>query len=253
MNWAKKYLWIVEYLNLDSDGDYRASEVLDLLLAESGVDIKSNLRRLESFLKNRSVLVYGAGPSLEKDVKEIKKFRLNGRCVSVAADGAVKKLLEEGIVPEVDVTDLDGDVKSIIEANKRGTLTVIHAHGDNIPLVREYVPRLVGGLVGTTQNKPFGNVINFGGFTDGDRCVFMADYFKAKTIVLLGMDFGKTIGKYSGKCKDPKRKIKKLEVGRGLIWALAKESHSLILNATSGGENIDNVPRISIPDLSMII
>ena len=42
-----------------------------------------------------------------------------------------------------------------------------------------------------------GKVHNFGGFTDGDRCVFLANHFKAKKIILLGMDFGTRIGKYS--------------------------------------------------------
>ena len=51
--------------------------------------------------------------------------------------------------------------------------------------------------IGTTQTNPFNKVQNFGGFTDGDRGVFLASYFNAKKIILFGMDFGNQIGKFS--------------------------------------------------------
>ena len=57
--------------------------------------------------------------------------------------------------------------------------------------------------------------MNFGGFTDGDRCVFLAEYFNASKIVLIGMDFGQEIGKYSKhKVMNRKTKIKKLKFGK---------------------------------------
>ena len=34
-------------------------------------------------------------------------------------------------------------------------------------------------VVGTTQTEEFGKMKNFGGFTDGDRCVFLAEFFNA--------------------------------------------------------------------------
>jgi Uncharacterized Rossmann fold enzyme len=39
--------------------------------------------------------------------------------------------------------------------------------------------------IGTTQTNPFNKVQNFGGFTDGDRGVFLASYFKAKKLFYL--------------------------------------------------------------------
>ena len=68
--------------------------------------------------------------------------------------------------------------------------------------------------IGTTQTDKFGKLENFGGFTDGDRCVFLAETFKPKKIILFGMDFGNKIGKYSKKkVIDKKTKLKKLEYG----------------------------------------
>ena len=65
---------------------------------------------------------------------------------------------------------------------------VVHAHGDNIPLLKHWVPRFTGPLVATTQSTPLPHVHNFGGFTDGDRAVFAADELGAASITLVGFD-----------------------------------------------------------------
>ncbi|MCZ7371501.1 MAG: hypothetical protein O8C66_13440, partial [Candidatus Methanoperedens sp.] len=40
-----------------------------------------------------------------------------------------------------------------------------------------------------TQSKPLSNIYNFGGFSDGDRCVFLAHAFGARNITLIGFYF----------------------------------------------------------------
>jgi uncharacterized Rossmann fold enzyme len=103
---------------------------------------------------------------------------------------------------------------------------VVHAHGDNTGMLKKLVPKFKK-LVGTTQVMPVENVYNFGGFTDGDRCVFLAEEFGAKKIVLVGMDFGNAIGKYSKeKVKDPELKKQKMQAGKRLLEMLAKQSRS---------------------------
>jgi uncharacterized Rossmann fold enzyme len=72
--------------------------------------------------------------------------------------------------------------------NWKGTIIVIHAHGDNRHLIQYWVPRLIGQVVGTTQSTPIQNVYNFGGFSDGDRAVFAADELGASHITLVGFD-----------------------------------------------------------------
>jgi uncharacterized Rossmann fold enzyme len=61
-----------------------------------------------------------------------------------------------------------------------------------MPLLRHWVPRLPGPVVGTTQAAPLPNVHNFGGFTDGDRAVFAADHLGASRIVIIGFDLDDT-------------------------------------------------------------
>jgi uncharacterized Rossmann fold enzyme len=104
---------------------------------------------------------------------------------------------------------------------------VIHAHGDNFDKL-EMVSNFKN-CIGTTEAKSFGKIHNFGGFTDGDRCVFLAHHFKAKRIILFGMDFGNKIGKYSKtKIASKKIKIKKLKRGKKLLeWLATKNSSNL--------------------------
>ena len=52
-------------------------------------------------------------------------------------------------------------------------------------------------VLGTTQAQPIGNLYNFGGFTDGDRAIFLAVALGASEITLAGMDFGDIVTKYS--------------------------------------------------------
>ena len=147
------------------------------------------------------------------------------------ADGATKAMFENNLKPDIVVTDLDGDIKSLKKAGRTNTTMVVHAHGDNSEKI--HFVKNFKNCIGTTQTKPVGRVHNFGGFTDGDSCLFLANHFKAKKIILLGMDFGTRIGKYS-KTKVISRttKIKKLRRGKKLLEWLAKKSESKLYSTT---------------------
>jgi len=134
--------------------------------------------------------------------------------VLIATGGFIRVLLKEDKVPDIIVTDLDGDIKAQLELNQRGSIAVIHAHGDNIPEIEKWVPHFTGKVMGTTQSEPLHNVHNFGGFTDGDRAVFLADHFGAKEIRLLGFDFDNPVPKPG---VDPEIKRRKLAWARKLI------------------------------------
>ena len=70
---------------------------------------------------------------------------------------------------------------------------------------------------------PVEKVYNFGGFTDGDRCVFLADEFAAKEIILVGMEFGRPVIRYSTEMvKNENLKNEKMKVARKLLEMLAK-------------------------------
>ncbi len=248
MDWDGKYRKISEILNLDTEKDLKAAEILDELIDE--VDIEP----LANAISGKNVLVFGAGPSLKNDIWNVKSGGLQKEFTIISADGATKALFEGNILPHIVVTDLDGDMDPIIKANKKGAIVVVHAHADNIELLRQHVPGFKNP-VGTTQTEETGKIQNFGGFTDGDRCVFLAENFGAEIIVLAGMDFGREIGAYSGmqKIQNPETKLKKLEIGKILLEELAAESSTVILNITENGENLGNIPRISVKNLKTLV
>ena len=91
-------------------------------------------------------------------------------------------------MPDIVVTDLDGPFPAILKANQMGSIVVVHAHGDNLDALNRYVPQLER-IIGTVQCHPPPGLYNFGGFTDGDRCVFLAKELRAASINLVGFDF----------------------------------------------------------------
>lgn len=127
--------------------------------------------------------VMGAARCLEDD---ISSKGIEG--TSIVAGSASGRVLALGIVPDILVTDLDGDIGPQLEMSSRGTVTLIHAHGDNMDLITRYAPEFRGPVVLTTQSEPSNTVYDFGGFTDGDRAVCMARHFGSR-VRLLGFDF----------------------------------------------------------------
>lgn len=237
-----EYAQICRVLGLDPNSDEKATRALDSLIE------KPDLKLLRDLISDKSVIVFGAGPSLKEDTQKFLGSGLMDKFTIIAVDGAVQALLEDDILPNINVTDLDGDIDSIIEANRRGTLTVVHAHGDNISVVKKIMPKLEGRVIGTTQVKPTAKVLNFGGFTDGDRAVYLALRFKPKFIVLAGMDFGSNIGSYS-EDYNPQTKLKKLEIGKHLIEEAAAKTTIVLFNMTSNGVELKGTIRKNICEL----
>jgi len=207
-----------EFGYLEKD-DLISAKRLDSLLKG-----KNSKRQFQNMIQGKTVLIIGAGPSLTKSLKYIKKSK---NVTKIVADGAVRALLEKNIKPDILVTDLDGDLKSIEKIGKTKIPIIVHAHGDNYEKL-EIVKKLKN-VVGSTQTRKIGKIENFGGFTDGDRCVFLAEYFNASKIVLIGMDFGQKIGKYSKhRIIDRKIKIKKLKFGKKIVeWIGTKSKADL--------------------------
>ena len=217
--WKTKFKEIRKEFGYFEREDLRSAKKLDSLL-------KNNIskKQLQKIIKNKTVFIIGAGPSLSDSLEYLKKCK---NVTKIVADGAVKGLLEKGIKPDILVTDLDGDMRSITKIGKTMIPIIVHAHGDNydkLDIVRKF-----SNVIGSTQTEAFGKMENFGGFTDGDRCVFLAEYFNAKKIVLIGMDFGQKIGKYSKvKVINPKIKLKKLKFGRKIVeWFGTKSNADL--------------------------
>lgn len=215
--WNSKYKQIVREFGYSKKDDYNSAILLD-----STIKKRFSLTRMKKMICGKTVFVIGAGPSLQSSIDTLKRHK---NTVMICADGAVTLLIQNGIRPKIIVTDLDGDLELLKKIKKTNTVFVVHAHGDNIEKLD--FARNFKNCIGTTQTKQVGKVCNFGGFTDGDRCVFLASHFGAKKIVLFGMDFGTRIGKYSKTNNiDKKTKRKKLKYGKMLLEWLATKSKS---------------------------
>ncbi|MGF7118561.1 putative Rossmann fold enzyme [Methanobacterium oryzae] len=245
--WFSWYKTILDEFGFSQDDDEKSAIILNKLLKKH-----NGLNKDKINIKNK-VIVFGAGPSLKKNIIELKKIDLNNFTL-ISADGATTALLEEDIIPDIIVTDLDGKMDDIIKANNEGAILVIHAHGNNIEKVEKYVPTLQR-ILGTTQSIPLENVYNFGGFTDGDRCIFLASEFGANLIILAGMDFGKIVTKYSRPDLENSEdtadeiKTKKLKFAKELTEWAAENENVNILNI-SGGEKLENVKNVGFSDIN---
>jgi uncharacterized Rossmann fold enzyme len=175
-DWEPHYAAILEYFGFEREADEAAARLLADLAAG-----RDDLGLLEALIRGRTVTVCGNAPSLPEEIGRIEGTVL-------AADAAAEVLADHGIRPDAVFTDLDGATDVFIDLSRRGTVMVVHAHGDNLPLLRHWVPRIPGPLVATTQAAPLPHVHNFGGFTDGDRAVFAADDLGAAEIRIIGFD-----------------------------------------------------------------
>jgi uncharacterized Rossmann fold enzyme len=225
-DWKPVYLDIVHILNLDTSQDRVATMQLTRML--QGIMPDSLLEDLYHRIKGRTLVVCGAGPSLETHLKSLASTKESDEFIYAAADGAVSALLDQGCKCSIIATDLDGDLKDIEEAKDEGAIVIVHGHGDNMEKVEEVIP-VLGDVLGSTQVEPTDRAFLWGGFTDGDRaCHLVADY-SPRRIILAGMDFGGLVGKWSKPMHSShfpadERKRIKLRIAQKLISALIERT-----------------------------
>ena len=179
--WSPVYRAILEDFGYELADDERARDVLAGLAEPFDTD------RLRALFDGRTVAVAGGAPSLENDVDLALARRAEA---VVAASTAADVLAGAGVGVDLMVTDLDKNVGTARDLTRSGVPVAAHAHGDNVPAVREWIPTFdPEHTLPTTQAEPRGPVENFGGFTDGDRGAFLADHFGADRLVFPGWDF----------------------------------------------------------------
>lgn len=218
--WEPFYKEILTEMGFSAKADRSAAETLRKLLPKPR-DPSEELRRI---LRGKEVIIVGAGP---------RSFRLEmplEGVVTIAADGATTYCLEDGFRPDVIVTDLDGNIADELKANKEGSFTLIHAHGDNVGALKKWVPRFQGKVGGSVPTAPTGGTVNFGGFTDGDRALFLAEAMGATTATLAMFDFA-TVPE--GKLGELRKK--KLVIAKRLIDGIVARGKIRVLVRTSSG------------------
>jgi uncharacterized Rossmann fold enzyme len=239
--WVPHYEKIVTALGIDRKLD----EVARNKIAQLSLQTKHpTLEQIKTELTGKKVVVFGAGPSLDVDIEQmIEKIPNRAKLVKIAADGATSGLLNHRVLPNVIVTDLDGDWTDLLAASRLGSMLIVHAHGDNLEILdrvtsfKQFLP--------TTQVEEIDGVMNFGGFTDGDRAAFFASAFAPEMVALAGMDLGSEIGRYSQiHKKSIQRKRIKLRICKELLeWLSQRDRGQAFGNLTAQGEEIRGFPR----------
>ncbi len=171
------YQAILESLGFDEKRDLVSRDFLYDLLSGEGAG--SQLAEIDSKIRGKEVIIFGAGPSLEYDLKGLKDYLAEKHPVTVAADGAADALSKAGLTADLVISDLDScSVDTLKRVSETGHVFV-HAHGDNLEQVRTIVPKINSrNVFGTTQTASRGFIRNFGGFTDGDSCLLYHGKFR---------------------------------------------------------------------------
>jgi 2-amino-4-hydroxy-6-hydroxymethyldihydropteridine diphosphokinase len=221
--WAPHYERIRREFGFPVDREQAAASLLETLLPPAAR--ADPLGRIGPLVSGRDAIVVGLAPGTGPPPLW-RKPPADRPPALIAADGATATCLTTGLVPTLVVTDLDGPVPSEIAANRRGSLVVIHGHGDNLPALSEWVPQFPGELAGSWSGPPRAALLNVGGFTDGDRAAFLAEQCGAQRILLWGFDFD-----HVDEPDPPKRarKLAKLGWARRLLTLLADEGRTPIL------------------------
>jgi uncharacterized Rossmann fold enzyme len=176
-DWEPVYETILADFGFDRGADERARDALAEYVAPFDVS------RLDC--TGQRVAVAGGAPSLAAETDVAARAD-----VVFAASTAADVLAEAGVAVDLLVTDLDKNPGTARRLTESGTPVAAHAHGDNVPAVREHVPTFdADHVLGTTQAEPADAVRNFGGFTDGDRAAFLADHCGAAELRFPGWDF----------------------------------------------------------------
>lgn len=250
--YSRFYSRISQSLGIEEEDDKSAARILSRFVLE-----KSSLNHdsISPLILGKNVIVFGAGPSLEEDISGLGSFLTSGKIVVIAADGAADALKAHSVDPEIVVSDLDScSVEELVNASNN-RLLIIHAHGDNVELMRQLMPKLGKRILGTTQIEPFDEVHNYGGFTDGDRACYIAASFMPRSIALAGMDFGDIEGPFSKSMHSVSsdRKLRKLKLLFGkesLEFLIENSKGGKFSNLTRFGVEIKGAPRVSYEDFA---
>ncbi|MGB5910333.1 MAG: 6-hydroxymethylpterin diphosphokinase MptE-like protein [Promethearchaeia archaeon] len=249
------YSEIIKEFKFNRHSDNEARNFLHEIILKKSKEwnLEKVLYSLNNLINSKKIiLVYGCGPSLEETIDYIlntKGKQVFNNFLNFPADGASRLLRENEITVDAVFTDLDGITDTEFYYSK---FVVVHAHGDNLDKLQDFEKHIIkfDNLICTTQVEPLENILNHGGFTDGDRILFFLKSLVSPDhkIFLIGMDFDEIIGKYSkvGKFRNFKAsKIKKMKLNyaKKLIEWIQNRIKCPIyyVNSTTKSKNLLNI------------
>lgn len=150
---------------------------------------------LEKEYNSATFLVIGAGPSLDLDINKIKKIK--NRVVILSVDTAVKRLVQDDIIPDY-ILNLDGQIYNLYDffGTRLKTSTIINdltaypnsieSDNRNLFYISEFSEKsFLKQIIDSTKLpsfKPFGSV--------GPSAIAVAKFLGATNLIFSGLDFG---------------------------------------------------------------
>ena len=178
-------------------------------------DTKQNISSIRKCIEKKDLILVGAGLQKGTDIPSSNV---------IVADGALRACLEQDILPSLIVTDLDGYIPDILWARKKGSKVILHAHGDNIARVFQYLSDINPNCITTTYPSASSNC--WGGFTDGDRALMMSLSLNCNSVKMIGFNYN-IIGNYSGDYSP--RKLEKLLWAQKIVEVCIERSNRIIV------------------------
>jgi len=178
-------------------------------------DTKQNISSIRKCIEKKDLILVGAGLQKGTDIPSSNV---------IVADGALRACLEQDILPSLIVTDLDGYIPDILWARKKGSKVILHAHGDNIARVFQYLSDINPNCITTTYPSASSNC--WGGFTDGDRALMMSLSLNCNSVKMIGFNYN-IIGNYSGDYSP--RKLEKLLWAQKIVEVCIERSNKILV------------------------
>ncbi len=211
-DWYPIYREIVKKFGFSESDDMVSCRILS-----SKIPSEPDLSVLDEF-RGKPVMVIGNSPDVDE------KLDLVEDTIHIVAGSAIVPYFRRFGYPDILVTDLDGDGGLSLTSMENSSVVFIHAHGDNIDAISSLKIKRGYRVFGTCQCKPEKNLLNFGGFTDGDRAVFLADFLGSSRITLVGFDWANVMEDSESLARI---KMRKLGVARHLITDLRRRRSRL--------------------------
>lgn len=153
----------------------------------------------EKIPKTIPAVIVAAGPSLDKNIEEIKKAK--GKCLLIAADSALRPLLKHNIIPDIFVSIDGGKMQAHFSDERVKKIPLVcNLQSQKVLLQQHEAPEFFTRGVDVYVQKYMedrGIVIpglNTGGSVAND-CFELARVLGLKTIILVGQDLAYTDNK----------------------------------------------------------
>ena len=131
------YPKICEFLNIDDNEDLKALQEIIQSHPSNYSEIK-----LRNILEEKLVYAIAPGIHLEENFSEYLEKHAKASDVLISADGATSYVISQGIVPNFIVTDLDGAIGDQLTAQLKGSIPIVHVHGDNLEAVKANIVQI---------------------------------------------------------------------------------------------------------------